>query len=364
LAEQVELPMQYSPSFGTADAPLQRTFVTPSSPAATPTTSFSHNLTDRWDAYGPKGADQDPLAATDYTGFSFTSTADYEQPSNNSAGAVLSPSNEPACLHCFKPPTLSNKYSSDFVSASRQNPLCRSSFAEENTEVQRSLDEAIGEMGMRFDECRYPQCSMNSAGACAPIHEEEQNSTTWRFSRITSDSLVVGTFNTCHDGDVTTGIESNAETLSNTIGAQASTPSRRKIIIGCDECRDYFRSNARVVWYRALDFAPQASILRCEICGGEFWKGLSQPRRRGFDCNLCQKQFDRADRLLAHSRVHTGVKAYSCPHCGRSFSRKDRFSAHVKKKHPQELQSFYGYLYQSQPCTVNKVPQPAFVFKQ
>ena len=52
--------------------------------------------------------------------------------------------------------------------------------------------------------------------------------------------------------------------------------------------------------------------------------------RKPFDCKRCTASFVRGDRLLAHSRIHTGEKPFKCHLCPRSFSRKDRLKTHIR----------------------------------
>lgn len=53
-------------------------------------------------------------------------------------------------------------------------------------------------------------------------------------------------------------------------------------------------------------------------------------RRRSYKCELCEKRFMRADRLLAHSSLHTNKKPFSCYLCNASFTRSDRLNHHIK----------------------------------
>ncbi len=53
----------------------------------------------------------------------------------------------------------------------------------------------------------------------------------------------------------------------------------------------------------------------------------------GFLCFHCGRVFTAADRLVAHSSEHTGVKAHTCTVCVRTFTRIDRMREHYRKNH-------------------------------
>lgn len=53
-------------------------------------------------------------------------------------------------------------------------------------------------------------------------------------------------------------------------------------------------------------------------------------RRRSYKCEVCEKRFLRADRLLAHSSLHSNEKPFPCYLCNASFTRSDRLNHHIK----------------------------------
>ena len=74
----------------------------------------------------------------------------------------------------------------------------------------------------------------------------------------------------------------------------------------------------------------------CDICGGARNAKIPNTIPKGFKCLICNHEFSRRERLLAHSSGHTGIKAYPCPHCHRSFVRLSRFDEHFNRFHRTE----------------------------
>lgn len=53
-------------------------------------------------------------------------------------------------------------------------------------------------------------------------------------------------------------------------------------------------------------------------------------RSKSYKCEVCEKRFLRADRLLAHSSLHSNEKPFPCYLCNASFTRSDRLNHHIK----------------------------------
>ena len=110
-------------------------------------------------------------------------------------------------------------------------------------------------------------------------------------------------------------------------------------IVACDACSTRFQNDPRLVWYR---FAmPENVATHCGVCQtvlapiasstsgvAPMSPSRSGKMKRAFECPHCDATFARSDRLLAHSRVHTGAKPFACDVCSATFSRKDRLKTH------------------------------------
>jgi len=52
-----------------------------------------------------------------------------------------------------------------------------------------------------------------------------------------------------------------------------------------------------------------------------------------YECEVCQKTFNRKDHLTKHKIVHSNKKEHVCSECNKAFSRKDKMKRHLKNIH-------------------------------
>ena len=55
-----------------------------------------------------------------------------------------------------------------------------------------------------------------------------------------------------------------------------------------------------------------------------------------FQCNLCQKRFDKVSNVIDHIKTHTDERPYPCSICNRSFAQKGNRDRHEKKQSCQK----------------------------
>jgi hypothetical protein len=118
-------------------------------------------------------------------------------------------------------------------------------------------------------------------------------------------------------------------------------PNLVKIII-CDEChqRSIGKYNPDVIKWHRFEGCSQSGL--CGVCGGNINTEsleLSTANKYRFLCKLCSLEFNRADRLLAHSHLHSGIKAFPCLECSACFSRKSKLSTHMTESHASTAKS-------------------------
>ncbi|XP_052814307.1 uncharacterized protein LOC128241428 [Mya arenaria] len=57
---------------------------------------------------------------------------------------------------------------------------------------------------------------------------------------------------------------------------------------------------------------------------------FKRPRAKNFVCNICEKKYSRASRLIEHIRSHTGERPFQCEMCGAAFRAAKTLEQHMK----------------------------------
>ena len=60
-------------------------------------------------------------------------------------------------------------------------------------------------------------------------------------------------------------------------------------------------------------------------------KGVT--RKRGHECDVCEKVFRYPSKLAEHMRTHTNEKPYECDACEKRFTRSDTLKRHMRCCH-------------------------------
>ena len=56
-------------------------------------------------------------------------------------------------------------------------------------------------------------------------------------------------------------------------------------------------------------------------------------RKRGHECDVCEKMFVSASKLARHMRIHTNEKPYECDVCEKRFRESYHLKRHVRTQH-------------------------------
>ncbi|XP_050694006.1 zinc finger E-box-binding homeobox 1-like isoform X1 [Eriocheir sinensis] len=84
----------------------------------------------------------------------------------------------------------------------------------------------------------------------------------------------------------------------------------------------------------------EGGVFQCDQCDKSFNKQSSLARhkyehsgQRPFRCDLCPKAFKHKHHLTEHSRLHTGEKPYQCHKCLKRFSHSGSYSQHMNHRY-------------------------------
>ncbi|XP_044752040.1 gastrula zinc finger protein XlCGF26.1-like [Coccinella septempunctata] len=115
--------------------------------------------------------------------------------------------------------------------------------------------------------------------------------------------------------------------------SRSHLPAEIKNKYQCDECPKRFGTKPNLMAHKRIHSGVKDYT--CDQCGKSFFqKGnldnhvLTHTAARPFHCNTCNKSFKTLVRLKKHSSVHSGLKPHKCDICGRQFRERGTLKEH------------------------------------
>ncbi|CAG9771610.1 unnamed protein product [Ceutorhynchus assimilis] len=118
-----------------------------------------------------------------------------------------------------------------------------------------------------------------------------------------------------------------------TLHTRSHLPSDIKNCYQCDQCPKKFGTKQNLLAHKRIHYGIKDYT--CDQCGKSFvQKGnldnhlLTHDSTRPFRCTVCDKSFKSLIQLRKHSSIHLGLKPFQCDICGRQFRERGTLKEH------------------------------------
>ncbi|XP_017776177.1 PREDICTED: zinc finger protein 70-like [Nicrophorus vespilloides] len=146
-----------------------------------------------------------------------------------------------------------------------------------------------------------------------------------------------------YDSHYTTGIKTEAGTSS-----KLPPPLDTSRPYECEICEKRFNKKSNL--WKHIHIHTGEKRFQCDVCNKKFSQNANLKKHKlihdgikPYSCTYCQKAFTQRANLDKHIRIHTGEKPYGCIICNNSFAQQSNLHKHML--------IHQGVKYQCEDCT-------------
>lgn len=90
----------------------------------------------------------------------------------------------------------------------------------------------------------------------------------------------------------------------------------------CEKCKHVFMTGSELLDHHCIEYKNNAKEITAQVSNGK--------ENDGFQCDICDKSFDKNWQLNRHTRVfHLNIKNYTCDYCNRAFKQLYHLQEHI-----------------------------------